>query len=476
MVMPDITGIREGIQRRETHQMLVNMDGSFHYNAPESISPEQRIRNANVLLDGLNRHLGARNLHALTPEEFSEVRSVVDLCYRTIQKIGKEFPNNDAIRTLHKKTLVVKLGGRLDPHAFENAEFKKFILTNHLHHAFQAMGIQMTGIPVVLESGAVMTIPWDQLTMTSDPVTGDKIFRIASGAVAFRTDMNLKLLDDYTINYQGINPYNKYTTPHLLPVDRRDPAEWDHKFLVEIMTIVTQDPNEVGGCSGQHAMFILKNDQGDVYTHGLYGPFDTLTSADYLFFVGRKAGCFMAPDDYSYFSADAMNTDCKTFELTSDQFDRFFDRFTADRNEENITFSLFQNNCNSYIQKVMREMLGIHLSSDISLAQFIFEKLPQPLKGFIRGFKTYTYDFLPYFMKPLVRAILFPVYYVISVSLGMLGKVLALWNHEGIEGTDMTLWNIFTLKSGVDHPLALRESLNKLMPESTMDCRDVVLT
>ncbi|MCK4934191.1 MAG: hypothetical protein KAR79_01255 [Simkaniaceae bacterium] len=420
------------------------------------------FRQISHALDELNYHLSHKNLHILAPDEFREVRSAVDECYKRAQKIWKTAPPSEEISALKAKAFTAKLGGKLAPETFAQPGFMQFITANHFHHGCQAVGLQITGIPLVLENGDVIEIPWNELNIEVDPETEMKTFFLRDRRVAFKTDKDFMLLDDYTLNYQGINHYNAFTSSHLLPLDVRDPAEWNNKCLLEVWTAVTQDPNDVGGCTGQHAFFVLKTSQGEIFSHGKYPRYDQVSNLDYIFFTGRKRGGFMAPDWYSFLPTDAMNADHTTFELSEEVFQYVFNECINDRNEENIPFSLFHNNCISYVKCFLKSRLGLSLNSDIMISSYLFGKLPSIIQTPIKALKTWLYDSLPESLQFMINVAFFPTYYLFNVFVGLMAKTLSIWNHARIEGCDLSFVNIFTLNTGVDHPLVLRESLNAL--------------
>lgn len=393
-------------------------------------------------LFGLHREMRSFPIDRQTNPYFEKLTERVNALYRQAKTpIEKDL------------ALIAKVGGQMELKDLSPG-LKRFLKSNHFHHAFQALKLPVkTGgaIPINGE-----WIPFDDLQVTTHD---NKTIYSHSGKTCFEARKDGRLTKDYTLTKDGIIQYNSWVGQSLIPFDRRDPKDWNYENKMEIWTATSHEQGEgVGGFSNQHAYTVIKTKSGDIYSIGKYGPFDSLECADYVQPGGIKVGYLMSPDEYSYHAADASNYEVKEITLSDDQLKKVMSRYKRDKANGASTFAYLTDNCNSYIESVLHDELGLKVSSKIELVVYFAGLLPP----WIRKPFQVIHDLLPEWANEGIRLFFLPLHYLASTFSGLFAFAVSRMNHEGFPGDAVNLKDVFTMNVTLDHPVALRKSLRQI--------------
>ncbi len=469
-------------QFSSAHQTYAIAQASDHLTVSSSTdsSPQLRAQNAEVLVDATINQLKMLNLKTMTVAETEEVRTVVDFAQRLIKDISHAPQINPAVvERLKAKALSAKLGGCLSPEIFTDSRFdtfRKFIEKNSLHHQIQALRMQISRghpfnptIPIELRNGQSVEVSWNQLKQVQRNQDGKPVgysFFLEDEEV-FQTNLKFELSDDYTFIHTGIKHYNAILNPKLVVFDKRNPAEWGHSYVLDIVThLVDKQGVHPKFLLGDHVFVNLKDNTGNCYSNGKFGPsMANWSLSDFLTAVAKKTGKFRSPDWYSLYPKDSRFQKTFSIELTKAQFDKVFKRYETDKAKGSPEFSLMKHNCTSYHTQVLKEELGIDINSKMRPHVFTLKaNLPQSVQTALFKVWDKTLGRLP---EPFQKATyFFPLVYAPVVAFGLLVKAFSLVNEKGFTGTDLSLFDLFFRPWNfyAHHAFALKESLEAISP------------
>ena len=362
--------------------------------------------------------------------------------------------------TLYFKALSAKLGGEVSHHAFEQNDFRQFIESNALMHKMQTLRMKLEageeGVPMIriaLPNGESISLEWS--SFQKRPLKcGGYIFTYFDHEV-FRTNEHYKLIDDYILTYRGITQYHPEKHQELIAFDKRNPKEWNGKFIVEIWTLLKDEKGEKPTLGiGDHCHILMKDPEGFVYSMGKFGTGEELKLKDYMTLFGAKKGRYICPDFCSYICETSRNHKKTAIEVTKEQFEALFAKLSEDKKEVKPTFTILKKNCASYVQHTLKKVLDLNLDSELYLPHFALRALIP--KRLYNGVLNLTKRLLNKCPKWLQRAFYFipPLY----ISTLIAGSILRCFKAD-LTFKDILIkpWNL-TIYS----PIALRESLENV--------------
>ncbi len=438
------------------------------------ITPFQKYINACTLVDTALAALKKCDIRSLSADEYTRIDSEVALCERYATQVlkGKAKLSGEQKEYLQAKVLSLKLGGRLKPKHLKNTEFARFIQQNHLHHAFPNIRLQIHEtadkssplIPYTNDEGIQKEIPWNMLLKRVKD-SGDIEFLDERGYVVFVVDASFTLSREYSFHFKGFTRYDRFTTPHILPLDERLKDDGKPEYCIDIVvsTSPTQKSvDDVGGCSGQHA-YIEAFDPKYRYSMGKYARFDELTVSQQACVTATKKGAIHSPDEYSFMPKRRSLTTRTTVKVSKEQFEKFMRRIEHDKREDAPAFSVLQKNCTAYICTVMKEEIGLELEAEIPIGHYVFYYLPTTIKSPFKWFYSTIYQNLPTPVRFAISLVSKPVYRLYSFSIGIVAKLLSMNNHVDYRDIEISwtqvVTNLFWDSISVFHPTQLRHHL-----------------
>ena len=417
-------------------------------------SPEEIFAKAELLAtQGLDSVKG-RAMRALHPEEREKIVNVVNCAYKYINEVVSlhKAHNPQAYERLMAKVLCAKIGGKFDYQMLldpKYADYKAFLLANHLQHKMQALGDEVYVFPSVTVGDD--TALWE--FMTKEPrmdVAGKVIGYNFSyfGKDLFQTDTSYKLAKDYCYLNRKISKYNPITSPEVLPYDVQ---EADGKFRLEIWTVV----NKVSVLRGAHACAVLVNDKGERFGVGRMGIADDVNCGHLLTAFGKKRGVIETPDRFLFLSKEQFRFEKTEILIDEKMYTLIMDKVKGDKVDMEHVTSVLRNNCVSYVQEIM-QMAGVNTNTEVHvlLAPFLRHISPEMWEKFHRS----TGAMPTWIRRGLYALFVFPVIYVPSVALGLIVKIFSLHNFNGLK-PDLTLtdWLFKPWKLSIHHPLILEK-------------------
>ena len=427
----------------------------------------------NSKLQNNHKYLYIKNL---SPEEHQNLKKTTDFCYRMYQKLKKEHPENEKIKNLKYKAYAAKLGGKIDPRAFENTKLLRFVEANRLFHGYSEMQNQLEVwsnpkdpvLTTIDSSGKKESVKWSQLKEVYNEKEKKRIFYNLYGKIAFETSKNYQLTENYTLTDEGIHFHNVHQGKTLLTQKHRPPRESKFEHQVEICNVMMD--NKKGSWNGMHTWLEFTDHKGHVISGGGWGPpRSNFSWVDAVSPLGKKQGQRKSPDDYSFFPKDITNFFKATGKITAEQHKKFCDLILEDQKNPNISFSFLKDNCLSWASDKIFEATGHRIKTKMPLTHYSFRMLPEHIQANCKTIKQVCYNSMP---KPVQKAIeiaTLPIYYIYSVAIGLLVKLFSLLNHQGISGSDITLKQIFTMDCAVDHPVVMREYFKQIAPNGVLD-------
>lgn len=410
------------------------------------------------------REIDLKNLSSKDRKTISEE---IQSLYKAAQNLSKEKSSEvHLVKKLLSKVLSLKLGGRVGYKYFNSSscpDFNRFILKNHIHHKAQALSLQLEEdgespfIPLFL-NGKTLQAPWDALCKVPSR-RGDGYRFYYLGHLAFETDRSYQLSRKYSFTGGGVQRHDYLSSDPIIPLDRQNPAEWNYEYQLEVQ-IVLKDKTGSGPTlgKGDHAFLVLKNPTGEVYSIGKLRLSEKSSYKQFFSPLALKRGGIACPDVYSYLPTDDLYIYQKTFKIDQNQFDNILRVASHYRNYSSLSFSLLQDNCVTFLQKILKHILHIEVNIDMFLPSYL-------LKGFIPKVILKYLPFprkriLPLWVKKLLCY--FPPLYAITIFTGLGVKLLSL--RSIYEKPDFTLWDVLIKpwRVSLHHPLALRDSLVNL--------------
>lgn len=452
----------------------------------EAVAPnlEAQIRSAEVFVDAANQRLQQVDLRQISTVKAEEIRKVVDFANRTIKNLAERATVSlEAIERLKAKALTARLGGCIDHQIFTDPRyetFRQFIENSSLHHQIQALRLQLPRynpqgviaamLPIQQKHGRTIMVDWahlnkQQILKDEKPVGYRFLFQERE---VFRTDLSYRLDEDFTLLHQGIRAYNAVKDPEVAAFDHQNPEEWGSKYVLDIVTMMKDKKGETPAkLTGDHAFFVLKDDQGNCYSDGKFGP--TMSSwglNDYLTAFARKTGKTRTPDWYSLYPKDSHFFKTFSIELTKEQFEKVMQRFQKEKATGGSEFSLLKMNCTSFVLSVLKEELGIEMEAPMRAPTWMFRHIfPRSVQKFLFKLWDNTIGQLPDWAQKITY--FFPLYYIPSLLIGLLILSLSLFNEKQYSGADLSFWDLLfkPWKFYCDHALPLKENLEAISVE-----------
>ncbi|MCF7852893.1 MAG: hypothetical protein K9M07_06605 [Simkaniaceae bacterium] len=442
----------------------------------------QKIKTSDLIavqlrVDAILLRLSSLDYSNIGEALYHEIMLEIEVLFTWARHHLKQKPEHPLIREVYYKTVSAKLGGKVPYFVLLNptyASLTQFIEINALHHKFQTLKIQIEVdsdntplIAIDTENRGKLPIPWNAMTII--PISGK--FGKTVGytfyyfdELLFKTDHLYKLIDDYILTYKGITQCHPHENEELIAYDKRDPKEWGESYVVEIWTMLKNSSGEKPTMGiGDHCHILLKDPKGYVYSMGKFGAGKKFSAKDYLTLFGPKSGRFISPDFFSYYSQASRNLKRVQIKVSEEEFNRLYKMLSDDKKEKDPVFTVLKQNCAHYVQKMLKKALNIQVDSELFLLTYV-------LRAFFPGkvqkaiFKC-TKDVLEKCPKWLQKACyFFPPVYIPMVIGCLIIRVMSISSHVRVKRSDYHLKDIFLYPWNLTiyHPIALRESLDKL--------------
>ncbi|MDN3505180.1 MAG: hypothetical protein P0S95_06375 [Rhabdochlamydiaceae bacterium] len=400
---------------------------------------------------------------------YLELIHKVEPLFRYARKKFKKKPNCAEFKLLYYKALSAKLGGHLSPQVFLDPThkcFTRFIESNALQHKMQTLKIRVEqdegGSPLILVfiNEESRLIPWDSLTrrpiFTLTGKLKGYIFTYFDTEV-FQTNANLRLDCSYILTYQGITKFHPSQENKIIAFDKRDPREWFNKYALEIWTLLKDGNGDRPTMGiGDHCHIILKDNKGYVYSMGKFGGGRRFKLADYMTLFAPKQGRFISPDFFSYYSESTRNLKKAQILISKAQFEQIYKKLSEHKLDKSPKFTLLKHNCASYVQNLLKEVLGLEIDSELYLPNYALRVLfPKRIYNYFIGS---TKDVVTKCPKWLQKCLYFlPILYIPTMIVSLIIRLMSLGGKPDYSFKDIFIapWNLT-----IHHPIALRESLS----------------
>ncbi len=415
--------------------------------------------NCAVIFNYMREHKTELFSKKLSLGEFDLVRTFLDNVYLYRKQVDPkgEFENT---------ALSLRLGGNIPEDWIKgNKEFKQFVKSNYLHHRLFALRL---ALPFDEKKGAAIPIQegdhtkwvyWSELEKHADHFYFE-------GKLIFKVDERSRLISEYTCLHLGICKYNVGVDPKWEPFQVADPAEWNHKYVLEVWTVslpMLKPPM----FQRTHAYIVLKDNKGNVRSVGQ----DVLVDrANFRVteLLNRKPGFgkITTPDIYTFYPTNARRFWHISFEISKEEHSRIIDIVEKDKTNKEHSMSVLKGNCVSYVLKILREGVGIQLDASMhSLHIMIKEFLPHSwYRALFKNFNNW-YANQSSFVK---KAVFFlPIVYIPSLLLGFAALFTRQNNYQEIRDFSVVDLIIRPWKLSCEHPLALHrklEAIHSLLP------------
>jgi len=431
------------------------------------------VNNCNILADFILKKIQIISLNQLPMDVFEVLHKIVDDCYLYVKRVTRKYQFSDEEKKrLRAKTLAIKLGGKI-PVSFlldsENEKFIKFIQSNYLQHTLFALRLSLLfdredgpSIPVQIVSERTQWITWKEIEQKRSATT-KKIEFFFGNTHLFTTNFSYVLDKAFSCLYNGITPYNIYVEPKLLPYDRQDPKQWNHKHILEVWIVCRNKYTDKPSMFlDTHAYIILKDEQGFLRSVGqdfIFQDRDNIRKREVLS-SQLGYGKLASPDLYVVYPKNARKFWCTSFEITKEQMDQIIEMVVNDKKNANRLISLSKKNCVSYVRKILKEILDIEIDSSMYCLHILCKSfLPE------KWYRTFYKLLSPKYQKlsPKLQKALyfFPPFYLLHFFL-TIGTSILSQNNQG-DHKDFyfleTLLKPWTLSA--DHPLQLHRQLEK---------------
>lgn len=250
-----------------------------------------------------------------------------------LKEIGRHNIHSPEINSLRKEVTAAKLG--ISAHTLdENPGLQKFTEDHHLErylliykHALQVdSNTQQISL---LKNGSLQ--PWN--TVDTEIQSWKKPCHQPQLA--------------WIYGQKGIQQEDMYDWTTLKPFMKGNPADWDNQYVFEFCSC--HNPHSFK--NGNHSWLRLKTPSGDIYSVGLYRP-DKMDWKDNLRFPLRiKPGHLMQPDVSEFWDYEITTVD---FSISEETFFKIKQTIEEDKENEDLVFQLFNNNCLLYNKKLAR--------------------------------------------------------------------------------------------------------------------------
>jgi hypothetical protein len=460
----------------------------------EAVSARDEVASTERLIDATIAILKGTDFHESGPEKCHELRKVVEFCSKLLKRLANSHRDNNELsedfKRLKAKVTAAKCGGIISPDIFEQTaykDFKQFVESNHIDNKLLALQMQIypgrfDSAPIIpiavgdLQGLGSTELSWSDLRKENvtneetEEVVGYKFFHPTQNEIVFETDINYQLTADYSFNYRGIIKYNSTRSPEIIPFNTRNPEEWGNKYILEVWTaLVDLNGEKIQLLFGDHTYMVLKNGvTGTITGFGQFGLTDEMSCVDYVTPLARKKGGLESPDRYMFLPENSHSFHKTEIILSQQEYDKVLRRWQRDKANPDHTVSAVKGNCTSYTVKVIKEELEIDLQSQMGTAGFFIRQLfPTSVQRFLFNSWENTIGQLPVGVQ---KALYFlPVFYIPQLLLVLFCKLLSFrgyQNRTDFETFDIFFrpWNLY-----VDHPMRLREHLQKTVPNGILD-------
>lgn len=453
--------------------VMYDRQGELQIREATSMPLDDRVSNAEYLIDKCNISLAGRDLRQSSLEDAQKLETLTNLSFKMIKELGKEYSDHAKIPSLKTRAMIAKLGGKLTENDFSTLKAKelaKVIGANAYQHNFQKLRMQLTSqngkimLPLSQSDGTTKLISWDDVVKIPHyDSEGEQIgYKYTyQDETILKTDIDRIARGQYIFTYTGLLKHDPYEAREVITYDTV-PA--DGKYTFEVVTVL-RDPDGTtpGGFTGNHSYAILKDAEGNLKSFGKFVGKNECGSTDLVAPYARKVGAFTAPDPYIFYAEDSRSFERHTIEISQQQYEQILGRWTTDLTAEDPTFGVLQTNCTSYIQEVLRTYLDVEVDTGMSVLRYVmYQILPKALSTRISALTRASMRPLPIWVRRMFRFL--PFLYVPEFVFNLTVRILSLFNDGNRVGSDLSLFDIFfrPWKCSVDHPLSLREELNDL--------------
>ena len=339
------------------------------------VSLSQHLKNCSLISKYLISTIEKLNIDELDVEEFAEINRIVDEHYvyvKTVTRMGGV--SKDKVKKLRAETLVLKLGAKIPAKwmcANENSTFWLFIVRNYFQHDFFSLRLQLPfdyaqgpSIPVYHEGIGLVWVPFNRIKIQKNIKEGKFIYSI-EGNELFDSDTSYVLGSEYCCFYNGVQKYNVHIDTKWLPYDKRNPIEWDKKYLCEIWVMSIREKNGSPSYFRKtHAYLKLLDRDGLIRAVGQDILID-VKNYKLLEVLSAKPGYgkITTPDKSVFYPMNSRKFWHATIEITKEEHDKIIAIVEDDKVNRNHTMSVMKRNCVSYVLKLLHKGLGLHVNA-----------------------------------------------------------------------------------------------------------------
>lgn len=162
---------------------------------------------------------------------------------------------------------------------------------------------------------------------------------------------------------KGIQNKDLYDWKELTPFIKGDPAEWNHQYVFEFCACFNPDSVK----NGNHSWLRLKTPEGDIYSVGLYRPGKNSLWDNMKTPLRIKPGYLMQPDVSEFWDYPISTVD---FAISEQDFKKIKSTIEADKQNEDLVFQIFNNNCMLYGKKLAK-IAGVDLPTAEPICQLV---------------------------------------------------------------------------------------------------------
>lgn len=320
---------------------------------------KESLENVKFILDNLKTNPRVRNSHDIL-RVFSAFRSEVK------EKGKLDTTQQKFLKDLEEEIFAARLG--VPTKAFEFEGFYKFAKGNFLHRYGilypGCYGCNADGEPWFKIENAVgeeEKIRWPDFQARLAPPESPKLGNADSipvdkkGYMLQHRIMAGRLIPwDYT-NWGGIDGAS--SVPYK---DEGDPPPWGNRFLFEVSTCSNQVHPRF---TFDHTWFLLKTDDGKVFSYGFYRPHKQgLDHFNYP--LNTKQGFWQSPD-ISDITVDEDKIDRIPFEITPKDFEDIKSWIEDVQRTDFDLYNLINKNCSDKVEVILRK-LGIRIEARLT--------------------------------------------------------------------------------------------------------------
>lgn len=250
-------------------------------------------------------------------------------------------------------------------------DFKKFILTNHLHHILTGLNIELHRAEIPLEQeGVLQFIPWESLQQKFTPEGGTAFY--FQEVLVFELNDDYQFTGNYCVTELGIRKKSDELFPLRIRKREEEGPEGEHDYVLKVIVTSFQNmKRERPSCPGAHCAFILKD------PHSIYVLGKSFSENDQPSFGQAFTKASISnPDVLALFPANDLQSSTEaTFYISQKTFSNLKEQFQQDfiaGRQNKLPHAMLDDNCISYARGIMRTHLNMTPEMRTDLLSGIF--------------------------------------------------------------------------------------------------------